>query len=261
MLSYPSDVSNFQWFLLRKFFKKSPLGRPPIHSKQKILSAIFYVLRSGCQWNMLPKDFPPFQTVYDYFMRWKKSGLWALLNSKINSMTRKALKRKISPSLAIIDSQSVKGFQGKQKEKGIDGFKKVNGRKRHLLVDTQGLILACFVTPANVHDSQACIQTTEEAFKHQNLERLEVILADKGYRGKNEKKIPDLFDVKLKICSADKNDAFEVRPKRWIVERTNAWLSASRRTGKDYEVIPSSSVAWVYIANIRLGLRKIEKHT
>ena len=122
------------------------------------------------------------------------------------------------------------------------------------------MILACFITPANVHDSQACIETTKEAFKHQNLERLEVILSDKGYRGKNEKKIPDIFDVNLEICNADKNEVFEVKSKRWIVERTNAWLSASRLTGKDYEVTPSSSVAWAYVANIRIGLGKIEKN-
>lgn len=259
MQAYPSSLSDFQWSIIEKFFRPSRLGRTVIHCRRQIVDAILYVLRSGCQWEMLPHDFPPRSTVYDYFMKWKNSGLWTLVNARLNMAARKANGRMPSPSLAVIDSQSVKGVQGRQKSKGIDGFKKVNGRKRHLIVDVLGLVLACVVTPANVHDSQACELAVEEAFRNQELERLELLIADKGYRGDNEVLIPLRFDVDFQICSKVSTDGFEPRPKRWVVERSNAWLSASRRTARDYEVYPESSVAWAYIANIRLALGKIEK--
>ena len=259
MRSYPSSLSDFQWSLICKFFKPSHLGRPVVHPRRRIIDAILYILRSGCQWAMLPNDFPPQRTVCDYFLRWRNSGLWALVSAHLNTAVRKSVGRNPSPSLVIIDSQSVKGFQGRQLGKGIDGFKKVNGRKRHLIVDVLGLILACVVTPANVHDSQACELAVEEAFRHQNLDRISLIIADKGYRGDNELLIPMRFHVELKICSKPDVQGFEPQPKRWIVERSNAWLSASRRTARDYEVYPESSVAWTYIANIRLALGKLQK--
>lgn len=259
MRAYPSDLTDFQWSLISKLFAPSRLGRRPVHPRRTIVNAILYVLKSGCQWNMLPHDFPPKSTVYDYFQKWKNNGLWALSSAILTRRARRALGRRTSPSLGIIDSQSVKGFQGKQTGKGYDGHKKVNGRKRHLVVDVLGLVLACVVTPANMHDSQACELAVEQAHKHHALERLTLLIADKGYRGDNEYLMPLRFDIDLQICSKPQAQGFEPRPKRWIVERSNAWMSAARRTKCDYEVIPNSSEAWVYIANIRIALGKLEK--
>jgi len=259
MRIYPSDVSDIQWSLIAKYFFSSRLGRPVVHSRRAILNAILYVLRAGCQWNMLPHDFPPYKTVYDYFRRWRDSGLWILISAALTAAARRAVGRKASPSLAIIDSQSVKCSQGKQVGKGIDGYKKVNGRKRHLVVDVLGLIIACVVTPANLHDSQACELAMELAFRNNTLTRLQTLIADKAYRGDLEYLINLRFDIDLKVCEKSEDPGFKAKPKRWVVERTNAWLSASRRTAKDHEVYPESSVAWVHIANIRWALGKIEK--
>ncbi len=259
MRAYPSDLSDFQWSLVENYFSPSRLGRPSIHSRRTIVNAILYILKTGCQWSMLPRDFPPKSTVYDYFQKWLKSGLWALVNAALTRLARRASGRKSSPSLIIIDSQSVKGSQGKQLGKGFDGHKKVNGRKRHLVVDVLGLVLACVITPANVHDSQACELAIERAHQHHALDRLSLLIADKGYRGDNEHLIPLRFDIDLQISSKPNAEGFEPKPKRWIVERSNAWMSALRRTKCDYEVTTGSSEAWAYIANIKTALGKIEK--
>ena len=223
------------------------------------MDAIFYILKAGCSWHLLPKDFPPYKTVYDYFQNWKKSGFWQLLNRALNQVGRRKVGKKSSPSLIIIDSQSVKGKSGKQENKGIDGYKKVNGRKRHLVVDTLGQIVGCYVTAANVHDSKACEFALEESYRNSDLRRCKKVLADKGYRGNLEFLVPIRFGIELEIGSKSEKHGFSPRPKRWIVERTIAWINAARRLSKDYEQTATSSAAWIYIANIKLVLGRLEK--
>lgn len=259
MAVYPTDLSDFQWSLISPFFLQSNLGRPSIHSKRQIVNALLYLLKAGCSWDMLPKEYPSYKTVFDYFRKWKGSGFWEIINGSLNQQGRCFLGKKASPSLLLTDSQSVKGSSGEQENKGIDGYKKVNGRKRHLVVDTLGLIVGCHITAANVHDSKALEYALEKSFRDGNLKRCKKILGDKAYRGDLEILIPMRFGILLEIGAAEKHPGFLPKPKRWIVERTHAWLGNVRRLVKDYEKKVASATAWVYIANIRLVLRKLEK--
>lgn len=259
-MKYQTALSDFQWSLVSSFVQPAHIGRPPIHSRRLILDAIFYILKTGCHWRMLPKDFPPYTTVYHYFKKWKDSGLWAQLNRFLCRRARRLAGKNPNPSLLIIDSQSIKGTQGKQEQKGVDGFKKVNGRKRHLLVDVLGLIVACVVTAANIHDNKICEYVLEEGLRYGGFPRLQTILADQGYQGNLEFLIPLRWGIDFEVCrSPSPQMQFFPQPKRWIGERTNAWVSASRRNAKDYEVTVSSAQFWVYAANIKIALGKINK--
>ncbi len=167
--------------------------------------------------------------------------------------------KKSHPSLLVIDSQSVRGTAGRQENKGVDGYKKINGHKRHILVDTLGLIHACHVTSANTHDSKACEETVEACERNQSLHRCAKILADKAYVGDLEILLDLRFNINLEIGSSEAcSKRFIPEPKRWIVERTIAWLNKCRRLVKNYEQKISSMKAWVYIANAFIGLKKID---
>ena len=257
--AYPTDLNDSEWALIAQEMPETKTtGAPRRHPWREILNAIFYVVRTGCSWRSLPHDFPDWKTVYHYFRQFRKAGRWARLNQKLRVAVRQAAGREAQASALIIDSQSVKSAEGGE-QRGFDGGKKVSGRKRNLLVDTQGLLVLAKVTAANVQDVHAGQQTFEALREQPELmARLAIIWADGGYRGALVDWVKDhlhaLLDIVLK---PEGQQGFTVLPKRWVIERTNAWISRNRRLARDYERLVATSEAWIYIAMIRLCLRRL----
>jgi len=260
--TYPSDLTDDQWHILQRLIPKPKLGgRPIIHSRRMILNAIYYVNRSGCQWSMLPKDFPPKSTVFDYFSAWRKSALWEKLNESLRVKVRVAEGRKPSPTAAILDSQSVKGAEQGGDTVGYDAGKKIGGRKRHLLVDTLGMILGVKVTPASVQDREGAVLLLASLYLL--FGRLQVIWADGGYAGALVAWVKGLRPFgKLHLDIVRRSDdakGFQLVKKRWIVERTFRWLYKSRRLSRDYEQRPDHSESHIYVCMSRLMLKRLAK--
>jgi putative transposase len=260
--TYPSDLTDDQWHILQPLIPKPKLGgRPIIHSRRMILNAIYYVNRSGCQWSMLPKDFPPKSTVFDYFSAWRKSALWEKLNESLRVKVRVAEGRKPSPTAAILDSQSVKGAEQGGDTVGYDAGKKIGGRKRHLLVDTLGMILGVKVTPASVQDREGAVLLLASLYLL--FGRLQVIWADGGYAGALVAWVKGLRPFgKLHLDIVRRSDdakGFQLVKKRWIVERTFRWLYKSRRLSRDYEQRPDHSESHIYVCMSRLMLKRLAK--
>jgi len=254
---YPTDLSDEQWQLL------SPMLPPPFLVGRKrevdlreVMNAILYLLRSGCAWRYLPHDFPQWTTVYYYFSRWRDMDWFVKLNAELRSEVRKAEDRDQNPSAAIIDSQSVKTTE-QGGEKGYDAGKKVNGRKRHILVDTIGLLLIVKVLAANIQDRDGAKLLFKEV--KERMPRLFLIWADGGYRGKLIKWVATTCLWLLQVVKRnDEVKGFKVLPRRWVVERTFAWLSRNRRLSKDYERKCESSEAWIYAAMIHLMVKRLK---
>lgn len=256
---YPTDLNDTQWSKIRPYLPaEASTGRPREHGWRRILNGIFYVLQSGCSWRMVPHDLPPWQTIYHYFRLWRKSGLWERLNRILREKVRLHFGKKRRPSAAILDSQSMKTSEGGL-ECGFDAGKQVTGRKRHTLVDTLGLILKVIVTAGNVQDRDGAKCLLNEIGAEEEVsKRLELIWADGSYRGALIAWIEDLFGWKLEIVEKPKDQVgFQILPKRWIVERTFAWLVRQRRLARDYECLPETSEAFIYVAMIRLMLRRL----
>ena len=256
---YPTDLNDTQWSKIRPYLPaKAQTGRPREHSWRMILNGIFYLLQSGCSWRMLPRDLPPWKTVYHYFRLWRQDGTWERLNRLLREKVRLQFGKKRQPSATILDSQSAKTSEGGL-ERGFDAGKKVTGRKRHTLVDTLGLLMKVVVTAGDVQDRDGAKRLleglTEEAMK-----RLKLIWADGSYRGDLIDWVENLFGWKLQIVEKPKDqNGFQALPKRWIVERTFAWLVRQRRLARDYERLPESSESFIYIAMIRLMVRRLAK--
>jgi putative transposase len=261
IIRYSTDLTDAEWEWIEPHVPKpKPGGRPAKHPRRRILNAIFYIVRGGCAWRLLPKDFAPWATVYDYFRQWVRSGWWAQLNHLLRELLRVQGRRAPTPTAAILDSQSVK--TGNQAGvRGLDAGKKINGRKRHLLVDTLGLVLWALVTPASVQDRDGAKSLLGRVLGI--LRRLQVIWADGAYLGwlvawvKGQRPSGKLH---LQIVSKQEGQkGFAVLPKRWIGERTFGWLIKSRRLVRDYEIRTDHSEAFIYIAMLRLMLRRLAK--
>ena len=230
-------------------------GRPRIWPARRIVEAILYVDRTGCAWRYLPADFPPWQTVYGYFAAWRDDGTLARLHDGLRTQVRAAAGRQSQPTAAVIDSQSVRAAGTVPRaSRGWDNAKKVNGRKRHIAVDVMGLVLDVVITAASVqdrHGARPLLWNTHRAFRHVRL-----VWADAGYTGKPATWAAAM-KMTLQIVSKRDPHAFEVLPRRWVVERTFAWISKHRRTVRDYERLPASHEAMILWAMIALMTHRL----
>jgi len=265
---YPSDLTDQQWEIIKDMIPRARAGgRPRTTDVRLVINAVFYLCRTGCAWRYLPKHFGCWQTIYDYFSQWRCSGFWKKLNDELSTRARKRVRKSHTPSTLIIDSQSIRAAQGQSR--GYDGFKKIRGRKRHLLVDTMGFIHSLRVHAANQPDSKY----GSMVFEGLNKPRLSRIYADLGYRGDFVQRTQDVFGFKPKMPRTNPNSG-QGKPKtakaklenrklrnkikkRWIVERTFAWFNHYRRLSKDYEKLPANSESMIYLAMSQLILRRL----
>ena len=256
--SYPTDLTDAEWHQLAPYLPdENVCGRPRKHPAREILDAIFYVIRGGCAWRLLPHDFPPWGTVYYWFRRWRLDGLWQRILVALRSDTRQKEGRDPEASAAVMDSQSVRIAEESGGNKGYDAGKNVPGRKRHLLVDTSGLLLASRVTPANISDNRGARELL--AGLAPLMPRLELIWADSAYSGEKLRSwCAEHTGWRLEIVPRNSGSStFEVIPKRWVVERSIAWICRNRRLAKDYERKVQTSECWLKVAMIRLMLKRL----
>lgn len=256
--AYPSDLSDAQWELVADLFPAADTGRPRTVNLRDILDALFYVNRTGCQWRYLPHDFPRWDLVYSYFRKWSQDGTWDTIQQRLREAVRRQVGKEPSPSLGCIDSQSVKGTECGGTH-GIDAHKKINGVKRHVLVDTVGLILAVVVTAASVTDATAAREVFRRA-QAAELPRLQKVLGDHGY---GKEGLPEWTKDNTPFCleitgKEEGEKGFKAVKWRWVSERTFAWLGRSRRNSRDYEKLPRSSESMLKISSMQLMLRRLK---
>jgi transposase len=254
---YASDLTDAEWALIEPYMPAvKPLGRPRETDLRAVLDGILYIARTGCQWRMLPKDFPPFTTVQGYFYDWRDNGLFEQINFELLLQAREAAGREASPTAGVIDSQSIKSTESGG-PRGYDAAKKIKGRKRHIVTDTIGLMVGAAIHPADVQDRDGAPLVIEAI--HDLFPWLRHLFADSAYSGdKLLKALAKFGEWSIEIIKRMADTAgFEVLPRRWVVERTLAWLNRNRRLAKDFEASIESAKAWVYIASVQLIIRRI----
>lgn len=259
-VSYPTDIDDTAWALIGPVLRRQTTrGRPRVHGDREVYDAITYVLRGGIAWRLLPKSFPPWQTIYGRFRTWADNGVWEKLTDVVRTILRAELGRELSPSAGVIDSQSVTSGPGCGAV-GNDPGKKVHGRKRHIVVDTEGLLLGVVVTPANVQDPTAAPGLLDEAVAH--APGLRRIWGDARYQGKFIDWAKTTHDITVEIVrKPPEQRGFQVLPRRWVVERTFAWLGRYRRIARDWEAASWSASALVHIAASNMMARRIARLT
>lgn len=251
MTNYTTNLSDNQWQIISK---NLDLARSRKYELREIFNGILYLVKTVCQWRLLPGDFPKWQIVYYYFSVWKNNEIIEVIHELLVEKTRKAKGKNEEPNIGIIDAQSVKNTLVSCQDKGFDAGKKIKGIKRHIIVDTLGLVLAVVIQSASVQDRDGAVDVVNKMLE--SWKKVIKIFADGGYRGQLIRTIKTKFKIELEIIKRNELHSFKILPKRWIVERTFAWIDTNRRNSKNYERLNNTSVAMVQLSAIRIMINR-----